>query len=109
AGPVPRTGGIALMAGIMSGWVLLFSFWAWWIVLPVLGLFVLSLVGDVRGLPQRVRLAGHFIAALIVLSCVCQRIKSPCFVVSKASAICCDNCSAQLSTLASRKAWYKSE
>lgn len=68
AGPVPRTGGIALMAGIMSGWVLLFSFWAWWIVLPVLGLFVLSLVGDVRGLPQRVRLAGHFIAALIVLA-----------------------------------------
>jgi UDP-N-acetylmuramyl pentapeptide phosphotransferase/UDP-N-acetylglucosamine-1-phosphate transferase len=66
--PVPRTGGIALMAGILAGWVLLFKFWAWWIVLPVLGLFVLSLVDDVRGLPPRTRLIGHFIAAVIVLA-----------------------------------------
>lgn len=65
--PVPRTGGIALMAGILAGWVLLFKFWAWWIVLPVLGLFVLSLVDDVRGLPPRTRLIGHFIAAVIVV------------------------------------------
>jgi len=41
--PVPRTGGIALMAGILAGWVLLFKFWQWWIIIPVLGLFVLSL------------------------------------------------------------------
>ena len=66
--PVPRTGGIALMAGILAGWVLLFKFWQWWIVLPVLGLFVLSLVDDVRGLPPKTRLIGHFIAALIVLA-----------------------------------------
>ncbi len=65
--PVPRTGGIALMAGMLAGWVLLFKFWAWWIVLPVLGLFVLSLVDDVRGLPPRTRLVAHFIAALIVV------------------------------------------
>lgn len=65
--PIPRTGGIALMAGIMAGWVLLFKFWAWWIVLPVLGLFLLSLVDDVRGLPPRTRLIGHFIAALCVV------------------------------------------
>lgn len=65
--PVPRTGGIALMAGILAGWVLLFKFWAWWIVLPVLGLFILSLVDDVRGLPPRTRLIAHFVAALIVL------------------------------------------
>jgi UDP-GlcNAc:undecaprenyl-phosphate GlcNAc-1-phosphate transferase len=65
--PIPRTGGIALMAGIMAGWVLLFKFWALWIVLPMLGLFVLSLVDDVRGLTPRVRLVGHFIAALCVV------------------------------------------
>lgn len=63
--PVPRTGGIALMAGIMSGW--LFQSWTWWIVLPVLGLFVLSLLDDMRGLTPRTRLAGHFIAALCVV------------------------------------------
>ncbi len=64
--PIPRTGGIALMAGILAGWVLLFPFWAWWIVLPVFGLFVLSLVDDVRDLSPKSRLIGHFIAAIIV-------------------------------------------
>lgn len=66
-GSVARNGGIALMAGILAGWVLLFKFWAWWIVLPVLGLFVMSLVNDVSGLPFRTKLIGHSIAALIVL------------------------------------------
>ncbi len=65
--PVPRTGGIALMAGILSGWMLMIQFWAWWIVLPALGLFVLSLVDDMRNLTARTRLIGHFVAALIVL------------------------------------------
>ena len=65
--PIPRTGGIALMAGIFSGWVLMIQSWAWWVVLPMLGLFVLSLMDDVRGLTARTRLIGHFIAALIVL------------------------------------------
>lgn len=65
--PVPRTGGIALMAGTLAGWVLLFKFWAWWIVLPLLALFVLSLVDDVRGLSPKLRLAGHFAAALVVV------------------------------------------
>ena len=64
--PVPRTGGIALMAGIMAGWMLLLQFLAWWIVVPVLGLFVLSLVDDVRNLSPKTRLIGHFVAALML-------------------------------------------
>jgi UDP-N-acetylmuramyl pentapeptide phosphotransferase/UDP-N-acetylglucosamine-1-phosphate transferase len=64
---IPRTGGIALMAGILSGWMMLIQFWAWWIVLPALGLFVLSLVDDIRNLSPRTRLLGHFVAALIVV------------------------------------------
>ncbi len=66
--PIPRVGGIAIMAGILSGWVLLIHFWAWWIVLPALGLFMLSLLDDVRSLPAKVRLPVHFIAAAIVLA-----------------------------------------
>ena len=66
--PVPRTGGIALMAGVLSGWVLLTQFWAWWIVLPLLCLFALSLLDDMRGLSAKMRLAGHFIAALIAVA-----------------------------------------
>lgn len=65
--PIPRTGGIALMAGILSGWMLMIQSWEWWIVLPVLGLFVLSLVDDMRGLTAGTRLIGHFVAAQVVL------------------------------------------
>src|ERR1039457_3846144 len=67
AEPFPRTGGIALMAGILSGWMMLIQFWAWWIVLPALGLFVLSLVDVMKSLSPRTRLLGHFVAALIVV------------------------------------------
>ena len=65
--PIPRTGGIALMAGILSGWMLMIKFWTWWIVIPALGLFVLSLVDDMRSLSPRTRLIVHFAAAMIVL------------------------------------------
>jgi UDP-GlcNAc:undecaprenyl-phosphate GlcNAc-1-phosphate transferase len=66
--PIPRIGGIAIIAGILSGWILLFQYWAWWIVLPVFGLFALSLVDDVRNLSARTRLLGHFAAAIMVLA-----------------------------------------
>jgi UDP-GlcNAc:undecaprenyl-phosphate GlcNAc-1-phosphate transferase len=66
--PIPRIGGVAIMAGILSGWILLFHYWSWWIVLPALGLFGLSLIDDVHGLSAKVRLLGHFIAALILLA-----------------------------------------
>jgi UDP-GlcNAc:undecaprenyl-phosphate/decaprenyl-phosphate GlcNAc-1-phosphate transferase len=65
--PVPRVGGIALMAGVLSGWALLMQFLAWWILLPVAGLFVLSLLDDMRGLSAGVRLIVHFIAALVAV------------------------------------------
>jgi len=66
--PVPRTGGIALMAGVLTGWMLLMQFRVWWILLPVLGLFVLSLLDDVRNLSPRTRLVGHFLAALVAVA-----------------------------------------
>jgi len=66
--PVPRTGGIALMSGLFSGWILLNQFWTWWVVLPAFGLFVLSFLDDIRKLTPLTRLIGHFIAALIVVS-----------------------------------------
>lgn len=65
--PIPRIGGIGIMAGMLAGWVLLFKSWEWWVVLPALGLFVLSLVDDVRNLSVRVRLIGHVLAGLLVL------------------------------------------
>ncbi len=66
--PVPRVGGIALMAGTLCGWLLLDQAWAWWLILPVAGLFALSLLDDVRHLSPRTRLLGHFLAALIAVA-----------------------------------------
>ena len=65
--PIPRVGGIALMAGVLSGWALLMQFLAWWVVLPALGLFALSLLDDMRNLSPQIRLAGHFLAALVAV------------------------------------------
>ena len=66
--PVPRVGGIALTAGVLCGWALLSQVWAWWLALPVAGLFALSLLDDVRNLSARTRLLGHFLAALIAVT-----------------------------------------
>src|SRR3989338_5155966 len=66
--PVPRVGGIALMAGVLSGWALMMPFLAWWILLPAAGLFALSLLDDMRGLSAGTRLIGHFLAALVAVA-----------------------------------------
>ena len=65
--PVPRIGGVALMAGILSAWALMIKSLAWWVVLPLLMLFVLSLLDDMRGLPVRQRLLIHVAAAAILV------------------------------------------
>ena len=62
AAPVPRTGGLALMAGAASGWLLLPS-WLW-PALAIAGmLLAISLWDDVRGLPVKWRLLAHVAGA----------------------------------------------
>lgn len=65
--PVPRIGGLGLIAGILSGWVLAATSLAWWLLTPLCLLFAVSLLDDVRGLPVRVRLSVHIIAALVLV------------------------------------------
>lgn len=65
--PVPRIGGVGLMAGILAAWALMFMSLAWWVVLPVLLLFALSLLDDMRGLPVRLRLLVHIVAAIVMV------------------------------------------
>lgn len=65
--PIPRIGGIGLMAGVLSGWAIMFKSLAWWVVLPVVILIGISLVDDMRGLTARIRFLVHFIAALVLL------------------------------------------
>ena len=65
--PVPRVGGLGIMAGILAGWTFLLNDLYWWIVVPMLGLFALSIVDDMRGLSAKARLIGHFVAAIVLL------------------------------------------
>ncbi len=65
--PVPRIGGVGLMAGILSGWALMLLSLAWWVVLPLLLLFAVSLLDDMRGLPVRSRLLAHIVAAVVLV------------------------------------------
>ena len=66
--PIPRIGGVGLMAGVLSAWALMLMSLAWWVVLPMLALFVVSLLDDMRGLPVSSRLLVHVIAAVVLVS-----------------------------------------
>ena len=59
--PVPRMGGIAMMAGVFSGFAILQTPLV--VVLPAVVLVVLSHFDDARGLPISVRLGVQFAAA----------------------------------------------
>lgn len=65
--PVPRVGGLGMMAGILAAWALMPSALYWWVVLPMLVLVAISWVDDLRSLPVRIRLTGQIAAALIVI------------------------------------------
>jgi UDP-GlcNAc:undecaprenyl-phosphate GlcNAc-1-phosphate transferase len=65
--PVPRIGGVGLMAGIFCAWALLIRSLEWWVVLPAIILFVVSLLDDVNGLPVSRRLLAHATAAALLV------------------------------------------
>lgn len=65
--PVPRIGGVGLMAGVLSGWALMLHSLAWWVMLPLVGLFAISLLDDVHNLPVKIRLLAHLLAAAILV------------------------------------------
>lgn len=65
--PTPRIGGLGLITGVLSGWLVLFNTLVWWLVLPMLTLFVVSLFDDMHKLTVRLRLLVHFLAAMMVV------------------------------------------
>lgn len=66
AAPIPRIGGIGLVAGIAAGWALYAAVLVWWVAAPLLALFAVSLFDDIHGLPVRLRLIVHAGAAIIL-------------------------------------------
>ena len=66
--PVPRIGGIGLIAGVLCGWTLMLNALVWWVVLPLLILFAVSLLDDIRSLPVKQRLLAHLLAAAVMVA-----------------------------------------
>jgi UDP-N-acetylmuramyl pentapeptide phosphotransferase/UDP-N-acetylglucosamine-1-phosphate transferase len=64
--PVPRVGGIGLMAGIASAWAMQPEALDWWLLLPLALLFLVSMLDDLYSLPVRQRLATHLVAAILL-------------------------------------------
>lgn len=65
--PIPRVGGVGMIAAITLAWMVMFKSLAWWVVLPLLALFAVSLIDDKRGLPVRQRLLVHIVAAVMLV------------------------------------------
>lgn len=65
--PVPRTGGIGILVGILAGWAVMAESVAWWLTFPLLVLFLVSLLDDMRSLPVRQRLLSQLFAALVLV------------------------------------------
>ena len=65
--PVPRTGGIALMAGTLAGWSILWPSWLVPAFISVTMLMLISLIDDVAGLAARWRFFVHLMAAAMFL------------------------------------------
>lgn len=61
--PVPRTGGLGLMAGVLAGWGLIWQPWLLLVTAAVLCLMLLSFLDDVRGLSAGLRFLMHFVVA----------------------------------------------
>ncbi|MGA8006999.1 MAG: glycosyl transferase, partial [Burkholderiales bacterium] len=64
--PVPRTGGLAIAAGVGVGWLVGAPGFAFTLLLAA-ALALLSFLDDLFGLPTAVRLAGHLAASATVV------------------------------------------
>lgn len=61
--PIPRTGGLALMTGVLAAWVVAQSSWGWALMPILLFLLAVSFLDDMRGLSVIWRFLAHFVAA----------------------------------------------
>jgi UDP-N-acetylmuramyl pentapeptide phosphotransferase/UDP-N-acetylglucosamine-1-phosphate transferase len=66
--PTPRIGGVGLMLGVLSGWALLSGALTWWLVLPLILMFAVSLLDDMHNLPVTQRLLAQLVAAAILVA-----------------------------------------
>jgi len=63
--PIPRIGGLAVLCGILAGWIGLNYPHLWVLLLTVFMLALISVVDDLKNLPAWQRFLVHFLAASI--------------------------------------------
>jgi UDP-N-acetylmuramyl pentapeptide phosphotransferase/UDP-N-acetylglucosamine-1-phosphate transferase len=61
--PRPRTGGLAMITGVLAAWLAAQSSWGWVMMSMVFFLSAVSFLDDVRGLSVIWRFLAHFVAA----------------------------------------------
>lgn len=61
--PRPRTGGLAMMTGVLAAWVVAQTSWSWAMMSMLFFLSAVSFLDDVRGLSVIWRFLAHFVAA----------------------------------------------
>lgn len=64
---VPRTGGIGLMSGVLVGWLLVSEACVWWLFVPLIVLFLVSILDDIYNLSVKKRLLAHLTAAAMLV------------------------------------------
>jgi UDP-N-acetylmuramyl pentapeptide phosphotransferase/UDP-N-acetylglucosamine-1-phosphate transferase len=62
--PVPRFGGLALMLGTLTAWQLIKCPLSHWLFPSIILLMLLSLLDDLKDLPAKWRLIGHFLVSI---------------------------------------------
>lgn len=66
--PTPRLGGIGVVAGILCGWMLMPVIGVWWMVMPFILLFFVSLADDLYRLSVGKRLAAQVVSVVILVA-----------------------------------------
>lgn len=63
--PIPRSGGMGLLLGIATAWIIIAPklSWIWWLALALI--IMVSLVDDLRGLHAGARFGAHLLAAAL--------------------------------------------
>ena len=86
AAPVPRTGGLGILAGVTAG-SLVGGLLAWPLLAGALTLAAISLVDDIRGLPVLVRFAGHLTVATAFVALYWSAFPHPFWAVAAVLAL----------------------
>ena len=84
--PIPRTGGLGLMVGVLAGWSWNWQPWLLPLAGGVLSLMVLSFLDDLRGLPAGFRFLMHFVVAGIFMLIVA--LPEPAWLLGLVIAVC---------------------